>query len=76
MYVLHYYSCGESIESILLNQKNKYLPVESSQYQRIIVRRKHIWEDALHRYRVGIDFHKYIHITFFGEPGVDAGGPL
>ena len=52
------------------------MPVDSSRYQRIVVRRKHLWEDSLHKFRSGIDFHKYIHVTFVGEPAVDAGGPL
>ena len=52
------------------------MPIDSSKYQRIIVRRRHLWEDALHRFRSGIDFQKHLHVTFVGEPAVDAGGPL
>ena len=69
-------SCGQSMEAILLKHRTKFLPIDSSEYQRIIVRRKHLWEDALHRFHSGIDFHKHIHVTFVGEPAVDAGGPL
>ena len=50
--------------------------MDSSKYQRIVVRRRHLWEDALHRFRSGVDYHKHIHVTFVGEPAVDAGGPL
>ena len=71
-----YCSSGQSIEAILLKQRTKFLPADTSKYQRIIVRRRHLFEDALHRFRSGVDFHKYIHVTFIGEPAVDAGGPL
>ena len=65
-----------SIEAILHRQKAKMLPIDKSEYQRIVVRRKHLWDDALHRFQSGINFHKYIRITFVGEPAVDDGGPL
>jgi len=28
------------------------------------------------RFKCGIDFSKYIHVSFVGEPAVDEGGPL
>ena len=31
---------------------------------------------GLHTFRSGIDFRKQLHVTFVGEPAVDAGGPL
>ena len=37
------------MESILLRQREKSLPIDATISQRIIVRRKHLWEDALHR---------------------------
>ena len=64
------------VETILHRQKVKMLPVDRSEYQRIVVRRKHLWEDALRHFRSGINFQKYIRITFVGEPAVDDGGPL
>ena len=51
----------------------KHLPADRSQCQRLIVRRKHIFEDALHRYRSGIDLKKYIKVTYVGEPAADEG---
>ena len=65
-----------SIDAILHRQKVKMLPVDRSEYQQIVVRRKHLWEDALHRFQSGINFRKYIRVTFVGEPAVDDGGPL
>jgi len=41
-----------------------------------VSRRKHLWEDALNRFKGGLDFTKYIRISFVGEPAVDEGGPL
>lgn len=64
------------MESLLNSQKVKMLPVDKSEYQRIVVRRKHIWEDTLHRFKSGINFRKYIRVTFVGEPAVDDGGPF
>ena len=40
------------------------------------VRRKHVWEDALHHFKSGLPTTKHLCITFPGEPAVDAGGPL
>ena len=64
------------MEAILKRQRVKVLPLDKTEYQRIIVRRKHLWEDALSRFQSGINFHKHIRITFIGEPAVDEGGPL
>ena len=64
------------MESILLKQREKSLPIDATISQRIIVRRKHLWEDALYRFRAGIDFNKHLRILFIGKPGVDHGGPL
>ena len=69
-------SDGIPVETILHRQKVKMLPVDRSEYQRIVVRCKHLWEDALRRFRSGINFQKYIRITFVGEAAVDDGGPL
>jgi hypothetical protein len=43
---------------------------------RIIVRRKHIFEDTLHKLRYGIDISKHLRVTFIGEPAIDDGGPM
>lgn len=52
------------------------LPCDKSQYQRFVVRRKHLWEDALQRFQLGINFSKYIRVTFLHDPAVDDGGPM
>lgn len=74
--MLFAFSDGLSIESLLQRQKVKLLPADKSIYQRVIVRRKKLWEDALARFQAGIDFSKYIRVIFVGEPAVDDGGPL
>ena len=65
-----------SIEALLSRQRGKFLPVDRSVYQRIVVRRKHLWQDSLHRFQCGLDFCKHIRVLFVGEPAVDDGGPL
>ena len=49
----------------------KHLPADRSQSQRLIVRRKHVFEDALRRYRGDLDLQKYIKVNFVGEPAAD-----
>ena len=70
------FSDGLSIKSLLQRQKVKLLPIDKSIYQRITVRWKHLWNDALSKFQSGIDFTKYIKVIFVGEPAVDDGGPL
>ena len=53
----------------------KYLPVDKDQYTRIIIRRKHLWNDALSQFK-SVNEMKYLRVTFVGEPGEDVGGPL
>ena len=44
--------------------------------QRIIVRRSHLFSDALRTFsRFSFDPTKYLKVTFVGEPAVDEGGP-
>ena len=42
--------------------------VQQAPQKRILVQSKHLWEDALRGIRLGINFQKYIRITFVGEP--------
>lgn len=67
-----------SIKSLLASHRNEVLPVASSQEMttRITVRRRHVWQDALHKLRNGLDATKPLRVTFIGEPAVDTGGPL
>ncbi len=48
---------------------------EYDQCQRIVIRRKYIWEDTLAQIKKGVMFHWHLRVTFVGEPAVDAGGP-
>lgn len=41
-----------------------------------MIRRKHVFVDALHAVKNGLDVTKHLRVTFVGEPAVDAGGPL
>ena len=42
---------------------------------RITVRRKHIFEDTLHKLHYDFDATKHLRVTFIGEPAIDDGGP-
>ena len=57
------------------DQRIKYLPVDKEQYTRIVVCRKHLWDDAMSHIK-SLDECKHIRVTFIGEPAVDEGGPL
>ena len=52
------------------------LSSDRDQIYRIKVRRKHVWEDALHHFKCGLPATLHLRVTFLGEPAVDAGGPL
>ncbi len=61
---------------MLYNHRINGLCITPEQTYRLKVRRKHIWEDALHQFMHKILPTHYIRVTFLGEPAVDAGGPL
>lgn len=69
-------SDGVDVEVLLHNQRVKMLPIDRQQYQRVVVRHKHLWKDALYYFKSGMCYEKYIRVTFMGEPAVDEGGPL
>lgn len=54
----------------------KYLPLNEEDKSRLIIRRKHLFTDAFHKYRTGIDLNKHLSIMFVGESAIDTGGPL
>ena len=54
----------------------KVLPLSDELQTRLLIRRKHVFQDALQKARHGLDLSKHIRITFVGEPAVDTGGPL
>ena len=69
---------GDSSVSFLLQKhRSDCLPVDREENKTlIVVRRRHIFLDALHQFRCGIDFSKYLRVRFVGEPGIDTGGPM
>lgn len=71
-----YFYSDETLQELLRKHRIKYLPVSKDEYQRVVLRRKHLWEDALSCFKSGIDQKKHIKVTFVGEPAVDQGGPL
>lgn len=73
---MEYYSGGLSALDLLKQQRVKELAVDNNTYQRVIVRRKHIWQDSLKAFQRKLDFSQYIRITFVGEPAIDEGGPI
>ena len=73
-YIPH--SNGTPAVDLLKYQRVKELPADRNAYQRLVIRRKHIWKDSLQSFRSHLDFSKYIRVTFVGEPAVDEGGPL
>ena len=40
-----------TVQDLLRAQKTKMLPVDKSRYQRMVIRRKHVWDDALRFFR-------------------------
>ena len=48
---------------------------ETSDNYKIIVRRRHIFHDALIAFKANRDWKRPLSITFLGEPAVDIGGP-
>lgn len=61
---------------LLLDFRQKVLPLDEEDKSRLIIRRKHLFADAFHKFRTGIDLNKHLSITFVGEAAVDTGGPL
>ena len=47
----------------------RYLPADRSLVQRLIVRRRHVFDDAMQC----LDLQKYIKVTFIREPAADEG---
>ena len=64
-----------SLDTLLIFHQSSVLSSNPEDWIRITVRRKHIFEDTLHKLWSGIDISKHLRITFIGEPAVD-GGPM
>ncbi len=56
--------------------RHKMLPLNEDNKTRLVIRRKHLFDDAFHKFRSGIDLNRYLSITFSTESAVDTGGPL
>ena len=59
-----------------MNHRSALLANDPDKTYRIKVRRRHIWEDALHQFKYKYSPPLHLHVTFLGEPAVDEGGPL
>lgn len=64
------------VQTLLRDHRNTVLSNNVDYTYRVKVRRKHVWEDALHQFKHKILPSHHIRVTFLGEPAVDAGGPL
>ena len=63
------------MSTLLRSHRNQQLPV-CTEYQRIVVRQRRVFVDALHCFKSGLDVTKHLRVTFVGEPAVDEGGQL
>ena len=72
---IHICSFADNVSKAIKDQRIKYLPVDKEEYTRIVIRRKHLWDDAMCHIK-NLDERKHIRVTFVGEPAVDGGGPL
>eukprot|EP00731_Ephydatia_muelleri_P016024 Em0009g448a len=50
--------------------------IKPKEYQRITIRRSHIFDDSIRLFQKGVCCNKPFKVTFIGEPAVDLGGPL
>ena len=77
--IAHFYSnrlVEGNIKQLLLSHTSKVLTDDSDKMQRLTIRRNYIFADTLSILRrPGFHFNWNVHITFVGEPAVDAGGP-
>ena len=62
--------------TLLRKFSQSILPLDEEDKSRLVIRRKHLFVDAFHKFRGGIDLNKHLSITFVGEAAVDTGGPL
>lgn len=65
-----------SLGTLLMCHRSIVLSSNPEDRLRIVVQRKHIFEDTLHRLRNGIDVSKHLRVTFIGEPAINDGGPM
>ena len=65
-----FYNSGIILEAMLITHRASVLLEERF---RIVVRRKFIFEDTLHKLRSDLDLSKCLRVTF---PAIDDGGPM
>ena len=63
------------LDSLLISHQSCFLSSNLDDRFRLTVRRKHIFQDTLHRLKSNIDLTKHLRINFVGEPAIDDGGP-
>lgn len=68
------FSSTGSLSEIIEEHRKKMVTSDELKV-RLVVRRKHVFEDALHKIK-GLDVNRCLKITFINKPAVDAGGPL
>lgn len=74
---LYYNYSNGSIQNLLTSHRASVIDdANREEFTRLIVRRRHVWEDMLHKLRNNLDVTKPIRITFVGEPAIDTGGNL
>jgi hypothetical protein len=61
---------------VIDNFRSSVLPSDIDDVVHLKVRRRHLLQDALYYFKSYSLTKKRLRITFVGEPGVDAGGPL
>ena len=62
-----------TIEEIIHTHQHQRL---DSNIHRLNIRRNHVYADSLKAFWKGFPLSSTLRITFIGEPGIDAGGPL
>ena len=57
---MHIFSISDfaPVKQLLRGLRLRHLPLDRSESQRIVIRCKHVFEDALHRYKSRLDFKK------------------
>ena len=75
MFLCYSHVQSDTIYKIIKDNRVKHLPVDRDEYSQIVVRRRHLWGDAMNHMK-NLNEKKYIRVTFVGEPAVDEGGPL
>ena len=65
-----------SLETVIRAHRRDVLPPFSDEKVRIMIHRKHLWSEFLHKLQNGFDVNKPLKVTFVGKPGVDEGGPF